>query len=222
MDIVVQHAPHFSSSEAEQLADRLFGLTGEATPLDSERDQNFRIARADGRHVVLRDRQRHRTPGDARVSKRRARASRPRRSAARHPPPAPLHPWRGNRRGWRAVGPDAPRPAAVLGPRPHPRRNPPAHPGVARQPGPPRRRDEPRLRRVLPSGHGPGPAVEPRAGCVDRRRDTPLRCVREGPGHPGARAADQTRGLPGTPPAEASHPQRLERPQRRSGEFARG
>jgi 4-aminobutyrate aminotransferase-like enzyme/Ser/Thr protein kinase RdoA (MazF antagonist) len=53
MDIVVQHAPHLTSGEAETLARHAYDLVGRATPLDSERDQNFRIVRADGRQFVL-------------------------------------------------------------------------------------------------------------------------------------------------------------------------
>ena len=53
MDVVVQHAPQFTCSEAEALAQRAFGVTGRADPLASERDQNFRITAADGTAFVL-------------------------------------------------------------------------------------------------------------------------------------------------------------------------
>ena len=53
MDIVVQHAPHFTLDQARQLAQRLWGVEGAATPLPSERDQNFRLSCANGREYVL-------------------------------------------------------------------------------------------------------------------------------------------------------------------------
>ncbi|MEO5756733.1 MAG: phosphotransferase, partial [Mesorhizobium sp.] len=40
-------APRFSLSEAINLADRHFGIGGSVTPLDSERDQNFKLTAAD-------------------------------------------------------------------------------------------------------------------------------------------------------------------------------
>jgi Ser/Thr protein kinase RdoA (MazF antagonist) len=46
-------APAFSIDEAQTAAEQLFGVAGTATPLDSERDQNFRIATAgDGAFVL--------------------------------------------------------------------------------------------------------------------------------------------------------------------------
>jgi 4-aminobutyrate aminotransferase-like enzyme/Ser/Thr protein kinase RdoA (MazF antagonist) len=53
MDVVVQHAPRFSPVEAEDLAARIFGTSGKAEPLASERDQNFRLVDSDGRAFVL-------------------------------------------------------------------------------------------------------------------------------------------------------------------------
>ena len=53
MDVVVQHAPRFTSAEAEVLARQEFGVSATASPLPSERDQNFRLAAADGRGFVL-------------------------------------------------------------------------------------------------------------------------------------------------------------------------
>ena len=49
----VTNAPRLSPSTAEQLAADLFGIEGRATPLPSERDQNFRIQSPDGRWFVL-------------------------------------------------------------------------------------------------------------------------------------------------------------------------
>lgn len=48
-------SPRFELAEAEQLAAELFGVTGQATALPSERDQNFLItpASADGSRIVL-------------------------------------------------------------------------------------------------------------------------------------------------------------------------
>jgi 4-aminobutyrate aminotransferase-like enzyme/Ser/Thr protein kinase RdoA (MazF antagonist) len=40
--------PEVSVAEAEALVDALFGITGAVTPLDGERDRNFRILAADG------------------------------------------------------------------------------------------------------------------------------------------------------------------------------
>ena len=49
----VTNAPRLTAATAEQLAARLFDVRGQATPLPSERDQNFRIDAADGRAFVL-------------------------------------------------------------------------------------------------------------------------------------------------------------------------
>jgi Ser/Thr protein kinase RdoA (MazF antagonist) len=46
-------APAFSPEEAEALAHALFGLRGSASPLVSERDQNFRLTDADQGDWVL-------------------------------------------------------------------------------------------------------------------------------------------------------------------------
>jgi 4-aminobutyrate aminotransferase-like enzyme/Ser/Thr protein kinase RdoA (MazF antagonist) len=45
---LVRNAPRFTPEEASSLARELFGIEGEAAPLPSERDQNFRI----GEHVL--------------------------------------------------------------------------------------------------------------------------------------------------------------------------
>ena len=45
--------PTFGSQEAERIAAEVFGITGTASPLDSERDQNVKIMGADGRGFVL-------------------------------------------------------------------------------------------------------------------------------------------------------------------------
>jgi 4-aminobutyrate aminotransferase-like enzyme/Ser/Thr protein kinase RdoA (MazF antagonist) len=50
---LVQHAPRFEPRDAERLAQTLYGVTGDATPLPSERDQNFLVRCADGRSYVL-------------------------------------------------------------------------------------------------------------------------------------------------------------------------
>ena len=42
-DPLVEPPPELSPEDAVELADRLFGVEGEATPLDSERDANFRM-----------------------------------------------------------------------------------------------------------------------------------------------------------------------------------
>jgi Ser/Thr protein kinase RdoA (MazF antagonist) len=40
---MVRHAPRFTDAQASRMARELFGIDGAATPLASERDQNFRI-----------------------------------------------------------------------------------------------------------------------------------------------------------------------------------
>jgi 4-aminobutyrate aminotransferase-like enzyme/Ser/Thr protein kinase RdoA (MazF antagonist) len=49
----VELAPRFTPAEAENLAAELFAVTGTASPLPSERDQNFRIRCASGESYVL-------------------------------------------------------------------------------------------------------------------------------------------------------------------------
>ncbi len=49
----VNFAPSFTSQQAEQIAKTSFGIKASATPLPSERDQNFRLIAADGRSYVL-------------------------------------------------------------------------------------------------------------------------------------------------------------------------
>lgn len=46
-------APAFSTSEAEEIAQRVFGIVASARPLSSERDQNFRLCADDGPDWVL-------------------------------------------------------------------------------------------------------------------------------------------------------------------------
>jgi len=46
-------APRFSAQRAEVIARERFGISGVASPLDSERDQNFRIKPAEGESFVL-------------------------------------------------------------------------------------------------------------------------------------------------------------------------
>ncbi|QPC87602.1 aminotransferase class III-fold pyridoxal phosphate-dependent enzyme [Mesorhizobium sp. NBSH29] len=53
MTDVSHPAPEFSLVEAQTLAETHFGLTGELSALDSERDQNFRLSQADGRQMIL-------------------------------------------------------------------------------------------------------------------------------------------------------------------------
>ena len=47
------HAPRLSLEDAERLARDLYGMAGSATPLPSERDQNFLLRGADGGRFVL-------------------------------------------------------------------------------------------------------------------------------------------------------------------------
>ena len=46
-------APAFTTAEAEDIAQRFFGIAASAHPLDSERDQNFRLCSGDGPDWVL-------------------------------------------------------------------------------------------------------------------------------------------------------------------------
>jgi 4-aminobutyrate aminotransferase-like enzyme/Ser/Thr protein kinase RdoA (MazF antagonist) len=52
-DVLATPPPRFSLAEAEAIAERLFGVDGIASPLDSERDQNFRIVEPGGPGYVL-------------------------------------------------------------------------------------------------------------------------------------------------------------------------
>jgi 4-aminobutyrate aminotransferase-like enzyme/Ser/Thr protein kinase RdoA (MazF antagonist) len=52
-DVLRAAPPRFSPEEAAAIAADIFGVRGTATPLVSERDQNFRIAADDGRSWVL-------------------------------------------------------------------------------------------------------------------------------------------------------------------------
>lgn len=52
-DILVAKAPEFSVEKVKEFANRLYGITGELSPLDSERDQNYRIrAETGGQYVI--------------------------------------------------------------------------------------------------------------------------------------------------------------------------
>ena len=50
---MLDHCPRFDLEAAERLARDCFGVTGRATELTSERDQNFRIESANGARIVL-------------------------------------------------------------------------------------------------------------------------------------------------------------------------
>lgn len=50
---LLEQAPRFDAPGAEALARELYGLEAAASPLDSERDQNFRLEVRDGRRFVL-------------------------------------------------------------------------------------------------------------------------------------------------------------------------
>src|SRR5262245_2512787 len=53
MSVLTTLPPQFSATEVAGIADRLYGLSGTLAPLDSERDQNFRLTEADGTSWVL-------------------------------------------------------------------------------------------------------------------------------------------------------------------------
>jgi Ser/Thr protein kinase RdoA (MazF antagonist) len=50
---LVQSAPHFTMAEAVSFAQSLYGITATATPLTSERDQNFLLTTTEGCQYVL-------------------------------------------------------------------------------------------------------------------------------------------------------------------------
>ena len=52
-DVLVAPPPRFTPADAEDIGRRLFGVTGSASDLGSERDQNFRLVDDAGRSVVL-------------------------------------------------------------------------------------------------------------------------------------------------------------------------
>jgi len=52
-DVLAARPPRFSTADAEGIARHVFGIEGAASPLDSERDQNFRIEIAEGLGYVL-------------------------------------------------------------------------------------------------------------------------------------------------------------------------
>ena len=53
MSVLTTPPPAFSAAEATELARGIYGIDGSAAPLDSERDQNFRLTEADGASWVL-------------------------------------------------------------------------------------------------------------------------------------------------------------------------
>ena len=53
MNVLEVKAPAFSLAEAEGIAKRIFGVSGSARALVSERDQNFQLRSDDGREYVL-------------------------------------------------------------------------------------------------------------------------------------------------------------------------
>ena len=52
-DVLETPPPRLSAADAERIAAELFGFEAAASPLDSERDQNFRLRAGDGRERVL-------------------------------------------------------------------------------------------------------------------------------------------------------------------------
>jgi 4-aminobutyrate aminotransferase-like enzyme/Ser/Thr protein kinase RdoA (MazF antagonist)/murein DD-endopeptidase MepM/ murein hydrolase activator NlpD len=53
MSVLTTLPPQFSIADVAGIADALYGLSGHLTPLDSERDQNFRLTEPDGSSWVL-------------------------------------------------------------------------------------------------------------------------------------------------------------------------
>ena len=52
-DLLETQPPKFTAKEVKDIANRLYGLTGKLSPLDSERDQNFRIKTKTGNQFVI-------------------------------------------------------------------------------------------------------------------------------------------------------------------------
>lgn len=52
-DILVAQPPDYTIEQVKKIANKLYGLTGSLTPLDSERDQNFRIKADTGEQFVI-------------------------------------------------------------------------------------------------------------------------------------------------------------------------
>ena len=69
---VLHHAPALTEVEAADLGRRLFGVEGTATPLPSERDQNFMLVTAAGDRYVLKIANSTDGRGAARGAERRA------------------------------------------------------------------------------------------------------------------------------------------------------
>ncbi len=53
IDLLETKSPNFSIEQVNEIASKIFGLTGNLFPLDSERDQNFRINSENGDHFVI-------------------------------------------------------------------------------------------------------------------------------------------------------------------------
>jgi 4-aminobutyrate aminotransferase-like enzyme/Ser/Thr protein kinase RdoA (MazF antagonist) len=53
MDLAVTNAPRFTAQEAVRIAEQHYGITGDATPLPSERDQNFLLRPEKGEWLLL-------------------------------------------------------------------------------------------------------------------------------------------------------------------------
>ncbi|MCP4544220.1 MAG: aminoglycoside phosphotransferase, partial [Chloroflexi bacterium] len=52
-DILETQSPSFSIEQVKDIANKLYGITGNLFPLDSERDQNFRISTEAGDQFVI-------------------------------------------------------------------------------------------------------------------------------------------------------------------------
>src|SRR6266700_5373614 len=51
--LLLEHTPRFETKAAALLAKKLYGIRGKATPLPSERDQNFLLTSESGEKFVL-------------------------------------------------------------------------------------------------------------------------------------------------------------------------
>ena len=106
---LLSHAPQLTLRDAEHLARELFGLAATASALPSERDQNFRLHTDDGRGAGAEDRQRGRSPRDARGRERDDAAARRHRAGAHARP----HPRRRRHRSTRRTTPCASSPRST-------------------------------------------------------------------------------------------------------------
>ena len=168
-DVLEARPPDVPAELAAEIARSAFGVEGEATPLDGERDRNFRID-ADGRLVRPQGRQPGRRGGHRGDAGARDGACAHGRPRAADRPPAPH-----GRRPADGLGHDRRRRTRGSARRVHRRHRPPTRPGEPHHPPLDRslrRSPRPGARGVLPPTRAPRLALErgPPAGARDQAR----------------------------------------------------